>query len=161
MENELFGLEVTNEFLHINAPKNEDEVKESCKWRIDKVEGFASFYLDQKGRVDYWSPGAVRLTGYTPEEITGQHFSCLYEGRETQVHMMPQYFLSIAIKQGFHEYRGWWLRRDAPHFLARVMITWMGNMEDDYSVMVWDMSKNRRALEVMGERRRKTSILDG
>jgi PAS domain S-box-containing protein len=161
MENKFFGLEVTSEFLQINAPLNEKEVKESCKWRIDKVEGFASFYLDLKGVVDYWSPGAVRLTGYTAEEIQGKHFSCLYEYRETQVLMMPQYFLSIAIKQGFHEYRGWWLRRDAPHFLARVIITSMGNREDDFAVMVWNMSKNRRALEVMGERRHKPSVLDG
>lgn len=156
MENGLFDLEVSSEFLQINAPLNEDEAKESCRWRIDQVDGYASFYLDQKGRVVYWSPGAVCLTGYTPEEITGQHFSCLYEGRETLVHKTPQYFLSIAVKQGFHEYQGWWLRRDGPHFLARVMIMPMGNMEDDFAVMVWDMSKNRRALEIMGERRSRT-----
>jgi PAS domain S-box-containing protein len=144
MENELFEFEVTREFLLVNAPKNEDEAKESCRRRIGRIDGCASFYLDRNGRVDHWSLGAVRLTGYMPEEITGQHFSCLFEGRETQVHKTPQYFLGIAVKQGFYEYQGWWLRRDAPHFLARVMIMPMGNLEDNFAVMVLDMSSTLR-----------------
>jgi len=159
MENELIGIDVTSEFLLVNAPKNEDEEKENPGWWMDEIDGYASFNLDRKGGVVYWSPSAARLTGRTSEEITGQHFSCLYEGRETQMHQLPQFCLGIAVRQGFHEYQGWWLRRDAPHFLARVMITPMGSTGGHFAVMVWDMSKNRRALAETGGRHR-ASLLD-
>ena len=159
MENELFGIDVTCEFIRVNVPKNETEKEVVPACLMDEIDGYASFILDPTGRVAYWSPSAVRLTGYTPEEINGQHFSCLYDGRETQMHRMPQSCLSIALNQGFHEYQGWWLRRDVPRFLARVMIMSIGNTGCDFAVMVWDMSKNRRALEVMGDRHR-TSVLD-
>jgi PAS domain-containing protein len=161
MENKLFELEVTREFLLVTAPKNEGEAKESPVWRTDVINGHASFNLDWRGRVIYRSPSAARLTGHPPEEITGQHISYLYEDRDADIHKMPQSSLGIAVKQRFYEYQGWWLRRAAPHILARVMIMPFGSMEDDFVVMVWDMSKNRRELEVMGERRHKTSLLDG
>jgi hypothetical protein len=65
----------------------------------------------------------VRPTGYTLEEITGQHISCLYEDRETRMLEARRFFLGIALKQGFL------ITRDAPHFLVRVLIMSMGNME--------------------------------
>ena len=160
MENELFGIDVTSEFILITAPKNEDEAKRLHGWRMDGIDGYASFNLDREGRVVYWSPSAARMTGHTPEEITGQHFSCLYEGRETLLHKTPKYFLGIAVKQGLHEYQGWWLRRDASHFWARVMIMSMDNTGGDFAVMVWDMSKNRRALAEMSGRHKPSPLDD-
>ena len=159
MEIELSGLDVTSEFALVTALKTEDGKQGSSGWLMEEIDGYALFNLDRAGRVVHWGSGAERLTVRLAKEITGQHFSCLYEGRETQMHKMPQFYLGLAVKQGFHEYQGWWLHQDAPHFLARVIIMPMGNREGDFAVMVWDMSRNAGMLaEMKGHHR--TSRLD-
>jgi PAS domain S-box-containing protein len=126
---------------------------------MEDIQGFALFMLDNDGKVIHWNWGAARLIGYTAEEIIGRHFSRLYDSQETQMHQMSQFCLGIAIKQGFYENKGWWVRRGAPNFLAQVMIMYMGDRGGGFLVMVWDVSKNRRVTAEL-DGRYKTSPLD-
>jgi PAS domain S-box-containing protein len=45
---------------------------------IDDIQDFAIFILDADGHIKTWNAGAERVFGFTAEDITGQHFSCLF-----------------------------------------------------------------------------------
>src|SRR5262249_58322222 len=45
---------------------------------VQGVTDYAIFMLDPEGRVANWNPGAPRMTGYSEDEIVGQHFSLFY-----------------------------------------------------------------------------------
>jgi len=143
MQNELIGLDVSSEFAR--AKTQLDQVGRLQSRLMDDVQGFALFMLNREGRVTNWNPGAMHLTGYMSKDIIGQHLSYLYDKRELQMHSMPQFCLSVAIKQGFYENKCWWTRRDVPHFLAQVIIMHIANNGGCFAVMAWDISKNIRA----------------
>ena len=45
---------------------------------VDRVQDYAIFLLDPKGRVQSWNIGAARIKQYSAEEIIGKHFSVFY-----------------------------------------------------------------------------------
>jgi PAS domain-containing protein len=51
---------------------------------IDGVVDYAIYMLDPEGRVLSWNSGAVRLKGYTPDEIIGESFSRFYTPEDLQ-----------------------------------------------------------------------------
>ena len=113
---------------------------------VDSVKDYALVLLDAEGRVTSWNPGAQAIKGYTPEEITGQHFSVFYppEDRATK----PARELEIARTQGRFEEEGWRLRKDGARFWASVVLT---PVFDDagavigYAKVTRDLSERRQA----------------
>jgi PAS domain S-box-containing protein len=139
MDNQILGFDVTNEYTQVEIQK-----KESFPgWLIEDVQGFALFMLDMNGRIIHWNQGAKRLIGYESEEIIGQHFSRLYNSPEMRMQQISQFCLGIAIKQGFYENKGWWVRRGSPNFFAHVVIMYIAKDVGAFVVMVWDTSKTR------------------
>ena len=51
---------------------------------IDGVVDYAICMLDPEGRILSWNSGAVRLKGYTPNEIIGESFSRFYTPEDLQ-----------------------------------------------------------------------------
>ncbi|MGO8672993.1 MAG: sensor histidine kinase [Capsulimonadaceae bacterium] len=119
----------TTETLPCNAP-TEDKQRDSDTTdsdylyasMIQNVEDYAIFMLDTTGHVTTWNHGAVRMKGYTADEIIGQHFSRFYT-REDIAGGKPDTALRVAAAEGRFADEGWRVRKDASRFMANVVIT--------------------------------------
>ncbi|MEP7357552.1 MAG: PAS domain S-box protein, partial [Anaerolineales bacterium] len=89
---------------------------------VNSVQDYAIFMLDPDGRVANWNSGAVRIKGYTADEIVGQHFSRFYTDGD-QAKGLPQRGLAGALAAGRYESEGWRVRKDGTRFWANVVIT--------------------------------------
>src|SRR2546421_49244 len=49
---------------------------------IDEVKDYAIYMLDTSGNVQTWNKGAQIITGYSPDEIRGRHFSIFYTAED-------------------------------------------------------------------------------
>jgi PAS domain S-box-containing protein len=151
MENNLLTLDI----YQAQSGKNETLPDRRL---MDQIHGFALFQLNNDGDIIHWNQSALLLTGYLAEEIIGQHFSRLYDSHEKQLQKMPLFCLGVAIKQGFYETKGWMFRRDGSNFLAQVMIMHIPYQNGGYIVMVWDITKNRRATAELDEHRQQSPL---
>jgi PAS domain S-box-containing protein len=88
---------------------------------VQSVTDYAIYMLTPDGRVSNWNPGAQRIKGYLPEEVIGQHFSMFYTP-EDRAAGEPQRTLSIAMREGRFENKGWRQRKDGTRFLAHVVV---------------------------------------
>ena len=88
---------------------------------IDAVVDYAIYMIDLEGRVLSWNAGAVRLKGYSAEEIMGQSFSRFYT-REDQKAGLPDKALRTAREAGRFHAEGWRVRKDGTRFWASVVV---------------------------------------
>ena len=88
---------------------------------IQGVVDYAIYMLDPKGHVMTWNPGAVRIKGYTADEITGAHFSRFYTD-EDRAAGAPEKALKIAAETGRFMTEAWRCRKDGSRFWAMVVI---------------------------------------
>src|SRR5690606_59255 len=88
----------------------------------EAVNDYAIFMLDPAGRVASWNPGAERSSGWTADEIIGQHFRVFYPP-EKQAERHPEHELELALRDGRYDEEGWRVRRDGSRFWAHVTIT--------------------------------------
>jgi PAS domain S-box-containing protein len=84
---------------------------------IEEASDFAMFVLDPEGRIETWSPGAVRIFGYEPADIVGRHFSVLFTARDREAGI-PEKELSTARRGGRAEDSRWHVRKDGQRFFA-------------------------------------------
>src|SRR5512145_1028804 len=78
--------------------------------------------LDSEGHGTSWNLGAERITGYRPEEIVGEHFSCFYLPEDIEAGK-PATALAEATARGRFDDEGGRLRKDGSRFLANVVLT--------------------------------------
>jgi PAS domain S-box-containing protein len=89
---------------------------------IDSVEDYAIFSLTPTGMIRSWNRGALRIMGYTANEIVGQHFSAFYRPEDIEDDR-PGRELRVAASEGRIEDEGWRVRKDGQHFWANTVIT--------------------------------------
>jgi len=89
---------------------------------VESVKDYAIFMLDREGNVATWNQGAMRIKGYTADEIRGKHFSIFYPAKDVE-QGKPQHELKVAATEGRFEDEGWRVRKDGTHFWANVVIT--------------------------------------
>ncbi len=89
---------------------------------VDAVEDYAIFLLGPDGEVRTWNRGAARITGYSADEIVGQHFSKFYPEHDLRAGK-PRRELEVAAAEGRIEDEGWRVRRDGRRFWANTIIT--------------------------------------
>jgi len=99
---------------------------------VSGVTDYALYMLDPEGLVSSWNAGAVRIKGYTPTEIIGQHFSRFYTNQD-QAAGRPARALSIARETGRYDEEGWRVRKDGSFFWASVVID---PIRDEYGKLV-------------------------
>lgn len=87
---------------------------------VDSVQDYAIFMLDMHGRVTTWNATAQRITGYTAEEIIGQHVSRFFPSDAPRT---PDHELRLASAEGRFEEEAWRQRKDGTRFWASVVIT--------------------------------------
>ena len=88
---------------------------------IQGVTDYAIYMLDPEGRVTNWNAGAERIKGYSPDEITGEHFSRFYTPEDLDAGV-PQRALEAARETGRYEAEGWRVRKDGTRLWASVVI---------------------------------------
>jgi PAS domain S-box-containing protein len=88
---------------------------------IDAVVDYAIYMIDLQGLILSWNSGAVRLKGYSAEEIIGKSFSNFYtpEDRAAGLHEKA---LGLARETGRFAGEGWRVRKDGSRFWASVVI---------------------------------------
>jgi len=88
---------------------------------VEGVTDYALYMLDPTGVITSWNAGGQRIKGYSPGEIIGRHFSCLYTEVDRS-NGKPLHALRIAREQGRYEEEGWRVRKDGSFFWASVVI---------------------------------------
>jgi PAS domain S-box-containing protein len=89
---------------------------------VSQATDYAMFTLDPAGMVQTWNVGALRMNGYTRDEIVGRHFSVFYTDEDT-ARDHPGEVLQIAAEAGRYEEEGWRVRKDGSRFWADVVVT--------------------------------------
>src|SRR5919202_99559 len=109
----------------IERERAEEELRQSeerFRLLVDGVKDYAFFMLDPGGHVTTWNEGAERTTGYSAEEITGEHFSILYTEEDAE-RGLPEEELRAAALEGRFEEEGLRVREDGARFWANAVIT--------------------------------------
>jgi PAS domain S-box-containing protein len=124
---------------------------------INAVIDYAIYMIDLDGRVLTWNAGAVRLKGYSAEEITGQPFTRFYTPEDIRAEL-PQKALRAARETGRFEAEGWRVRKDGTRFWASVVIDAVRDPEGDvigFAKVTRDITERRLAQEAMLESERR------
>jgi diguanylate cyclase (GGDEF)-like protein/PAS domain S-box-containing protein len=88
---------------------------------VNGVTDYALYMLDPDGIVTSWNTGAQRITGYTADEIIGQHFSKFFTDTDRSANI-PMQCLRTAVMEGKFEEEARRVRRDGTLFWANVVI---------------------------------------
>jgi PAS domain S-box-containing protein len=100
------------------------DARERFDLLVDAVDEYAIYMLDPDGVVASWNAGAIRLKGYTADEIVGRHVSVFYAPDDVAAGR-PQRNLADAVARGRTHDEGWRVRKDGTQFWANVTITAM------------------------------------
>ncbi|MFA6456459.1 MAG: PAS domain S-box protein, partial [Bacteroidota bacterium] len=96
--------------------------EERLRMLVDGIKDYAILMLDTNGCIVSWNNGAKAITGYSVEEIIGEHFSVFSPHRQTGS-ISPEQILKIAAEQGSYEEEAIRIRKDGSEFVATVGIT--------------------------------------
>jgi rsbT co-antagonist protein RsbR len=116
------GKTLVSERLETGKALTLEVQQEMLQLLAESVKEYAITILDPLGHITTWTPAAVRLKGYHPEEIIGQHFSVFYT-QEDVAHGKCEHELEVATREGRLEDEGWRVRKDGTRFWASVVIT--------------------------------------
>jgi PAS domain S-box-containing protein len=128
-----------------------DQREELFRIFVESVRDYALLILDPEGFIVTWNRGAEAITGWTAEEIIGQHFSRFYP-EESIATELPERELLGAGKDGRYEDEGWRVRKDGTRFWANVIITALRDEDGEligYAKVTRDLTERRRHEETL------------
>ena len=130
--------------------------EERFRLMVGAIRDYAVIRLDPDGCIASWNVGAQRISGYTADEVIGQHFS-IFDPPEAIQSGVPQSLLACATRTGHCEDTEWRLRKDGSRFCANVTIAAIRNPQGEllgFVMVTRDLTENRRAAEIQEERDR-------
>jgi PAS domain S-box-containing protein len=89
---------------------------------VEAVLDYAIYLLDPDGHVKTWNSGAMRIKGYTYDEVLGLHFSLFFTQEDLDCGK-PARLLHQAAVHGRVEDEGWQVRKDGSRFWATSTLT--------------------------------------
>ncbi|WP_188915327.1 PAS domain-containing sensor histidine kinase [Salinarimonas ramus] len=95
---------------------------------VAAITDIALVILDAEGRITSWNVGARAITGWTAEEVIGQHFSLIYPPEDV-ADGKPERELTIARETGRYVEQGTRQRKDGSRLVAKTTITILTNDE--------------------------------
>jgi PAS domain S-box-containing protein len=128
---------------------------------IDAVVDYAIYMLDVDGRVVSWNSGAVRLKGYTADEIVGQPFTRFYTPEDLAAGI-PVTALKTARETGRFHAEGWRVRKDGTRFWASVVIDAIRDPNGEligFAKVTRDVTERQLAQQTLLESERRYRIL--
>src|SRR3984957_19167034 len=126
---------------------------ENVQLLVNAVIDYAIYMLDLDGHVVTWNSGAVRLKGYSAEEIIGQSFTRFYTPEDLQAGI-PQKALRVARETGRFEAEGWRVRKDGSRFWASVVIDAVRDQHGKtiaFAKVTRDVTERQRAHQALVE----------
>ena len=136
--------EIAPERTAESALRNSEEI---FRLLVQSVTDYSILLLDPRGRVMSWNEGAVRIKGYTPDEIIGNSFKRFYP-EEAIASGFPERELAEAARDGRFEDENWRIRKDGSRFWANVVITALRNEAGEligYAKVTRDLTTRREA----------------
>jgi PAS domain S-box-containing protein len=120
---------------------------------VETVEDYAIYFLDTEGYVQTWNTGAENLTGYTSDEVIGEHFSLFYREEDVEAGV-PERNLSDAAERKNVTETGWRVRKDGSEFWADVRITALREEDEllGYAKIVRDSSQQKREQDLLEQK---------
>jgi PAS domain S-box-containing protein len=89
--------------------------RDPYKFLVEGVREFALYLIGPSGKVQTWNEGAVRLHGFTAEEIVGQNHSRLFT-EEDRASGAPEAELRMAEHEPIAHEPRWLVRKDGARF---------------------------------------------
>jgi PAS domain S-box-containing protein len=111
--------------LYDHAQRTAEKLRESeerFRLLVEEAKDYAIWMMDAAGCVASWNRGGEHLTGYTADEIVGQHFSCFFPPEERAAGRAEEAIENARVRGRF-ETEGWRLRRDGSRFFVHVVVT--------------------------------------
>jgi PAS domain S-box-containing protein len=124
---------------------------------VDAVIDYAIYMIDLDGRVLSWNSGAVRMKGYSVDEILGQSFARFYTPEDLAVGL-PQKALRTARDTGRFQGEGWRVRKDGTRFWAMVVIDAIRDEEGEligFAKVTRDFTEQQEAQQSLLESERR------
>ena len=108
----------------------------------ESVRDRAIVTLDAVGYVVHWNEAALRITGYSSDEIIGRPFAVLFTDEQAGQHE-PEEMLRSAIQRGRSEHEGWRRRADGSQYYGQTLVTALFDREqrvNGFAVMLRDLT---------------------
>jgi PAS domain S-box-containing protein len=103
----------------VPSPSHDDA---SYRLLVEGLVDHALFMIDAGGLVRTWHQGAVKMYGYSAEEMLGRHVSALLPDDGGRAHRL-EHELRQALLVGHQEGEGWHQRKDGTRFWASVIVS--------------------------------------
>ncbi len=135
--------------------------EERFRLLLEGIEDYAIFMLDRAGRVTSWNTGAERLTGWSPDEITGHSFERFYLAEDRAAGRPGEDLHRAQLNRRLEE-QGWRVRKDGGLFWAETVIT---SLNDDrgglrgFAFVMRDLSERKRMENLEEQGRHLTEFL--
>jgi PAS domain S-box-containing protein len=127
------------------------ESEESIRLLLEGVRDYAIFRLDREGHVVSWNLGSERITGWSADQIIGQHESRFYVPEDI-ARGRPEDQIKAAISKGWAEDEGWRVRKDGSQFWANEILTALKDKTGQltgFAKVMRDFTDRKRAEEAL------------
>jgi len=137
------------------------QMDERYRMMIEGSTDHALFTVDGRGCVTSWNPGAVRLLGYTEEEIGGKDYSRFFTPEDVQSGL-PRRELLMVEQDGWIEEECWQVRKDGTRFLSETVTARLGGTGEpdsaEYGRLLHDVTEERKSAESVLQAQKLESI---
>jgi PAS domain S-box-containing protein len=127
---------------------------------IEGVTDYFIFVIDTNGHVASWNSAAQQITGYTADEILGQHFGIFYRPDERRTGD-PNRALEMAAQKGKYDVEGWRIKKNGGLLFVSGSVT---AVRDNNGILVGfanilrDATERRDAQEKLFEAREQLAM---
>ena len=127
---------------------------------IEGVVDYAVFVVDTAGRVASWNDAAMKIVGYTANEVLGKHFGMFYRPDERRAGE-PNRSLEVAVQRGKHEVEGWRIRKNGTLFFVTGSVTSIVNNDGNligFVNIIRDATERRDTQEKLVQTREQLAM---
>ncbi len=137
------------------------ESAERLRVILNSATEHAIFTTTAAGRVTSWNPGAVRILGWSEDEILGRDIAVIFTPPDIAADV-PAYKRATALAAGQCHDERWFHRKDGAAFWgAATVMPLLGDAAGGFLCILYDRTRERKAEDdLQAARKRATDILD-